>query len=304
MLLSASSGVDATGVRWGPFAGELEGDRGSRTLKRVLRTALRPKFVALLALALVLIAAFVQLGRWQLDVAEGKATQEVLEQARAQGIVDLATVLRPHQPFPGALSARQVSARGEYVPGDQVLVTDRRLEGREGYWVVTALRTEAGGVLPVLRGFTTSATDVPPPPTGVVTVEGGLAPGESPAQTRTPAAPGQMGSIDLAVLVNQWPGDLYNAFLFLSAEHPVVPAAEPSANGTGGLQLVPTPTRSGGLNWRNASYAAQWWVFAVFALWMWWRMVRDEHRRSNPVDDPGETTEATKANEANEANEA
>ena len=47
-----------------------------------------------------------------------------------------------------------------------------------------------------------------------------------------------------------------------------------------GAQLicVPTPLGDTGLQWRNAAYAVQWWVFALFALWLWWRMVREEHR--------------------------
>jgi hypothetical protein len=34
------------------------------------------------------------------------------------------------------------------------------------------------------------------------------------------------------------------------------------------------------VQWRNAAYAVQWWVFALFTLWMWARMVRDETRRA------------------------
>jgi ABC-type nickel/cobalt efflux system permease component RcnA len=33
----------------------------------------------------------------------------------------------------------------------------------------------------------------------------------------------------------------------------------------------------GGLSWRNLAYALQWWVFALFAAYMWWRMVRDDY---------------------------
>ena len=35
---------------------------------------------------------------------------------------------------------------------------------------------------------------------------------------------------------------------------------------------------------RNAAYAVQWWVFALFALWLWWRMVREDHRRQGAVE--------------------
>jgi hypothetical protein len=30
--------------------------------------------------------------------------------------------------------------------------------------------------------------------------------------------------------------------------------------------------------WQNLSYALQWFVFAGFGLFMWWRLVRDDHR--------------------------
>ena len=82
---------------------------------------------------------------------------------------------------------------------------------------------------------------------------------------------GQVGSVDLSVLVNTWPGEIYNAFLFLESEDP----AEAMLRST----RVPTPVGDTGIQWRNAAYAVQWWVFALFALWFWGRMVRDEASR-------------------------
>lgn len=247
----------------------------------MLRTALKPRSLGLLLVALACIAAFVQLGRWQLGVAQDKATQEVLDSSRAQGAVDLDRVLKPHQSFPGELSARTVRASGHYAETGEVLIANRRLEGREGLWVITPFVTDGGGTLPVLRGFVTSAAEVPEPPPGQLVIEGGLAPGESPlSKQQLPA--GQLASVDLAVLVNQWPGELYNAFVFLATETDPAGGASAVQNPPPELERVPTPTKSGGLSWRNASYAAQWWVFACFALWMWWRMVRDDHRRSTP----------------------
>ncbi len=245
----------------------------------MLRTALRPRFLGLLALALLCITAFVLLGRWQLGVAQDKATRDVLRASAAQGVADLESLIRPHQAFRGELSARPVRVSGRWAPEEQVLVVDRRLDGRPGVWVVTGLRTDAGAVVPVLRGFVEDPAQIPRPATGRVVIEGGLAPGESPAP-RADLPEGQLRSVDLAVLVNAWPGEAYDAFIFLQREAPAAGAdpADPAA--LNALTTVPTPTRSAGLNWRNASYAAQWWVFAAFALWLWWRMVRDEHRRS------------------------
>lgn len=234
----------------------------------MLRTALTPKYLGLLALVLVVGAVFVQLGRWQLGVAEDSGRREALEAARAARPVALTEVLRPHESFPGELSARQVTVTGHYIDG-QLVVPERRLDGREGSWVLTPFVVDAtGGTLPVLRGFVPEGADPGPAPEGTRTLSGGIAPPESPSDVVT--GPGEIGSVDTSVLVNTWKGDLYNAFLFLGAEDP--PGAQE-------LTKVPTPIGDTGVNWRNAAYAVQWWVFALFALWLWWRMVREDHAR-------------------------
>ncbi len=240
----------------------------------MLRTALTPRYLGLLGLVLVVGVVFVQLGRWQLGVAEGKGVEDALAAARAQSPVPLTSVLTPHTAFPGELSSRPVTASGHYTDG-QLLVPGRRLDGRVGSWVLTPFLVDgSGATLPVLRGFVTDPAQAGGPPDGTLTVEGGLAPPESPADA--PVGPGEIASVDTSVLVNTWPTPLYNAFLFLRAEDP----------GTGPqLAKVPTPIGHTGIQWRNAAYAVQWWVFALFALWLWWRMVREEHERRAP-DEP------------------
>ena len=248
----------------------------------MLRTALKPKWLGLLVLVLALCWGFFLLGRWQLEVARDSALKEQLAQAKAQAVVTVDSVLKPHQAFPNELSARVVYATGRYDATEQVLVPDRRLDGVGGSWVVTALHTDEGPVLPVLRGFVADGVPAPAPPEGRLMVFGGLAPGESP--TAGAALPeGQLRSVDLAVLVNQWDGDLYNAFVFAQGEEAVNGQDVVNLIVLGdlhGLSRVPTPTGDVGLNWRNASYAAQWWVFALFALWMWWRMARVVRREA------------------------
>ena len=235
----------------------------------MLRTALRPRFLGLLALVLVLCAAFVWLGRWQLGVAESTAQREAVERARSQEPAELTTLVRPHAPFRGELSSRPFTATGHYAQDGQLLVPDRLLDGRPGLWVLTAFVVDrSGATLPVVRGFVPDAAAAAPPPAGSVTITGGLAPRESPSATPVPS--GQIGSVDLSQLVNTWPGELYNAFGFVEQESPAA-AGQPTR--------VPTPVGDTGVRWRNAAYAVQWWVFALFALWMWLRMVRDESRR-------------------------
>ena len=135
-----------------------------------------------------------------------------------------------------------------------------------------------GATLAVVRGFVTDPADAGAPPPGNLTISGGLAPGESPASE--PVAPGQIGSVDLSLLVNAWPGDIYNAFVFLESEDPAA-ADQPTR--------VPTPLPDTSIQWRNAAYAVQWWVFALFALWVWFRMVREETLREEAVREAGDT---------------
>lgn len=235
----------------------------------MLRTALTPRFLGLSALLIAVLVSFGWLGAWQLETARGEAALAAAEQARARPPVDLVGLVEPHAPFTADLAGRQVTASGRYAAEGQVLVPGRLLRGREGLWVVTPFVVEgSGATLPVLRGFVTTPADAGAPPTGPRALAGGLAPGEGPSSAVLPE--GQIGSVDLSLLVNTWPGDLYNAFLFLESETPATGAQ---------LTKVPTPLPSTGLDWRNAAYAVQWWVFAAFAVWLYWRMLREEARR-------------------------
>lgn len=238
----------------------------------MLRTAIKPRNLALLAVAVLVVIAFIQAGRWQARCRRGRGAEGVLAKARSQQPVAVETVLQPHSEFPGVLSTRPVSATGEFGT-DQVVVANRRLDGRIGYWVVAPLRVEASGAtLPVLRGFVTSPTDLPPVPSGTVTVTGGLAPPESPYAGESPP----QGQARLGRHLRPRRAVARRPLQRLRLPAGESPAAAPSSLGT--MERVPTPSGETGFKWRNAAYALQWWAFAGFALYMWWRIVRDEGR--------------------------
>lgn len=295
----------------------------------MLRTALKPRWLGLLVLALAVIGLFWRLGLWQLHVAQDKGSgQSTVAANPGKPPVAIDTLLHPHEDFPGDLSGRVVTMTGSYAADGQVLVAGRRLDGVDGYWVLTPLYAEGspgngtggspsatstvspslgaaaasqsagasatasgtspppGGaayppglsaatrVLAVVRGFVTDPTQAPRPPSGRVTVTGSLAPGESPS-TMGALPEGQLGAVDLSVLVNQWQGQLYDAFVFATAERgPSGAAVDLGAE----LRRIPPPNPTGGsgLAWRNAAYALQWWIFALFAAWMWVKVVRDD----------------------------
>ena len=260
----------------------------------VLRGLFTPRFLGLFALLVLVVAATTMLGFWQLGVAQDEGRKQAVAAAAKLARQPLEQVTRPHAPFEAELSNRPVTATGTYAADGQVLIVDRRLGGRTGTWVVTPLRLESGGTVAVLRGFVDGRPSSPPePPTGRVTVSGTLGPSESPRPT-APALPApQRSSLDLSALVNEWPGDLYNAV--------IVAAEEQSASGTATarpiaptcLTRVPPPRLDAGLNLKNAAYAVQWWVFGLFAVWMWWKIVRAERRAATDAqagapDPPGQ----------------
>ena len=106
----------------------------------MLRTALSPKWLGLLALVVAVMVGFGLLGRWQFDVAQEKGLAEATGAAAAKPMAPLTEVIRPGAAFPSDGLDRKVRAEGEYVASQQVLITGRKLGDQVGYWVVTPLR--------------------------------------------------------------------------------------------------------------------------------------------------------------------
>jgi len=246
--------------------------------------------LALLTFVVAVMVSFGMLGLWQLNLARDKGRADQVRAAPTLPVADVAAVLTPHGSFPHDGNGRRITATGRYDGSGQVLVAPRLLRGERGYWVVTPFVVGSTGArIAVVRGFVTDpARALAPDVATEVTVSGTLAPGESPADDTAPAnkalPDGQLAALDLSLLVNRWPGVLYNAFVFATAEQPDVTSVASPA-----VERVPPPALVGGaLSWRNAAYALQWWVFAIFAAYMWWRMVRDDYETGRV-----ETGEAT-----------
>jgi len=246
----------------------------------VLRTALQPRWLALLAVLLVVVVCFAELGLWQMGRSQDTATQEQLAQQSVQPPVPVDDVVQPYEAFPQDASGRPVVAEGRYVAELQFLVPDRVLDSRRGWWVVVPLDTGDGALLPVLRGWVSDPDLAPPPDGGMRTVTGTMAPSESgPGGDEPGLAEGERSSVDLAALANDWPGDLYNVFLFATDEEPAVQA--------GAVRPVPPPALTDeSVQWRNVGYGLQWWVFAGFAVYMYLRFL---HQASREEPEPSAT---------------
>ncbi|MEU6080472.1 SURF1 family protein [Streptomyces sp. NPDC047108] len=216
-----------------------------------------------------------QLGRFETRVEshqEAKRDQDIHASQKAQPLERLLPVTK-------VTWGRPATATGRY-EDDQLLVPDRRLDEKSGFYVLTLLRTDAGKALPVVRGWLPGDADnasdrarVPAPPRGEVTVTGALQASENQGTGGVHAngglSEGQVGMISAASLVNLVPYPVHNAWITL-----------PEGETPGGLRAVPAAAVEGsGLDlkaFQNLGYTGEWFVFAGFVLFMWFRLVRRE----------------------------
>ena len=222
-----------------------------------MSTKLRQALV--IALGIGLAGVLVALGFWQLDVYHGQGAAAAAERAAAPPI-PLNSVARPGgSAFDGY--GRSVEFDGTYDPNLQLLVPAENGTGQ--FRVLSGLRQADGSLVAVVRGVASSPT-APPPPSGPVHQVGVLLPTEEHLpETDLPS--GQIASVRLPTLAQQWPGPLIDGFVTLSSADAVSQelAAAP----------VQLPESRGGF--RNVAYVGQWWLFAAFTLFMAFRMARD-----------------------------
>lgn len=218
-------------------------------------------------LVLVLVGTGL-LGWWQFDAWRTQQADDAAERLQRAEIA-LTGTLGPDEPLTREDVGIPVVAEGRYAPADeQFLVRRGNAAGTDGYWVLSPLRVATtGSSLLVVRGWTPQPTPLPPVPTGPVRVTGVLQPGEE--GSGAVAADRTVDAVRIPALVGEAGVDLYSAYLLRTGVYPDDPATA--------LKAVPpdpaSPSWSAGL--RNLAYAAQWWVFGVFGVVMWWRMCVD-----------------------------
>ncbi|MFI6918815.1 SURF1 family protein [Nonomuraea spiralis] len=251
----------------------------------MLRTLFSPRVVGLHLLTIGVLVAFILLGRWQLGVFQDSGKPHAAVDPAPVGVATLAPV---GGQMPGEAVGRRVSAEGTYEAARQLLVADRRpdvdapggnVSRDQGYWVLTPLRLDDGTLMPVVRGWAAKADDpgVTAVPQGRVTVAGRLRgqQGTDSVQRRVDGLPaGQVQTVSSGELINLWTGQkLRTGFM----------VAQPPSGSLQQVKIRP-PEVGGTLTWRNLAYAANWWIFAGFAVFMWFHFVRDAVRTDRDRD--------------------
>ncbi|MBT2453634.1 SURF1 family protein [Streptomyces sp. ISL-86] len=211
------------------------------------------------------------MGSWQLGRFEDRV--ESHREATAERPADqVAAPLDSLLPVDKKTSGRLASASGEY--GEQLLVPERTLDGKSGFYVLTLLKTDSGKAVPVVRGWlpgTADAAKAPAAPAGRVEVTGALQASENSGTKGVHAAgglpAGQLGVIGAASLVNIVPDDLYDAWLTVQSPADGMTPVPAQAPVNTGLDLKA---------FQNLGYTGEWFVFAAFVLFMWFRLYRRE----------------------------
>lgn len=232
-----------------------------------------PRWWGINLFVLLAIPFCVFMGTWQLGKFEDRVDSHQEAEERPAPSAAKAEPLDALLPVDQETSGRTAEARGRF--GEQFLVPGRELDGRTGSYVLTMLRTDGGRSLPVVRGWLPEGGRAPAPPSGEVTVVGALQASENQGSKGVNAAgglpEGQLGMISAASLVNVVTDDVYDAWITL-------------VDSPAGLTPVPAAAAAGtGLDakaFQNLGYTAEWFVFAGFVLFMWFRLVRREAEAS------------------------
>lgn len=108
------------------------------------------KRVVGVVLLLIMGLVFIALGRWQLSRAdERRAIAQSIEAGRAQPPIQLNAAT----PKTELIDWRSAKVQGIWAPQFTVLLDNRNLDGRPGYWVATPLINSDGSAVLVLRGW-------------------------------------------------------------------------------------------------------------------------------------------------------
>lgn len=231
----------------------------------------------------VAVVAMVALALWQWDRAHSRVADPLtlapvtVDQVSAVGD----PVVRP------ANVARRVTATGTY-DNQKSFVILKPVAGSSEVWAMSILRLTDGSAIPVVHGRTRSVTEAQAVtlPSGQVVVSGrlqpsqnvGLRPSASDLKITYPVG-GVLGGVSTSELVGLVDGPLRPGFIAAETQEPTVTIAEPLPPS----EIVVLPR---GLRVQNVLYTVQWSLFALFALFVYGRALRDAWRDHSGWRDP------------------
>ena len=264
----------------------------------MLKLALSVKWLGALLLCLLLAGIFAALAQWQVTRSViPNSDNDGWDKVQVLALEEIAEVGKPFTFNEISKDGRdkvlsEVQAEIHLSSSQAVLVGNRiQLDGRQGYWVVVPASTASGKIF-VAVGFVEgeqNARDVlekvnlPMFTTagssgallGIEPLTGRYIPSEAPQEYSDPKV---FESLSVAQLINIWfaenetkDSDVYTGVLALTNENQLssIPNLEKITIG-----VARSDTQ---VNWLSAFYAIEWTVFALFALFIWWRLLSDAY---------------------------
>ncbi|TDW29622.1 SURF1 family protein [Cryobacterium psychrophilum] len=237
----------------------------------------RPRWVLALLLALAIAAGFAVLGHWQLARA---IESGVVVERSTEVVQPLTDVVQPSRASTQVSTGQMVTFEATVVPGDEQLIS-KRFNGDElGFWVVSHyVTTPDAAHIAVARGWSVDEAgaravmdDLAQDAATPVTITGRFLPGEAPELPDAAGPSSVQTTVAPSALINLWAN---------FTDQPVFTGYIVDAVAPTGLATIdsPVPEIGASLNWLNIFYAIEWVVFAGFAVFIWFRLVRDAVER-------------------------
>ncbi len=228
------------------------------------RVATRPKWIGALLLSLTVAAVFAALGQWQLDRTFTKDSPKTNISGTSIPLVSKKLMLDTKH----------------------VYIVDNRLQNdTRGFWLVANATDEKLTSTTLALGWVEKLESAEHLRTELMKsmqaqaflpVSGYPLPAEAPERADA-GRPYLLHTVSLAQLVNLYAPDRQ----LVSAPEYLALAAKPGQTkfGVASAELKPievTYREPEKVNWLSAFYFLEWTLFAGFAIFLWWRLVKDE----------------------------
>lgn len=239
------------------------------------RIALTPKWIGALLLALAVAAAFALLGQWQLERSFREVgTQNPGPTASAATPID--QVVTAGKPLTAGADGSRVSFEVMLDTKNVFIITNRQQGGEAGHWLIANSRTVEGASLTLALGFTSELAVAETARLRLMDSiqaqaflpnSGTFLATEAPLRQDS-ANPHVLKSLSLAQLVNLYEPERpllsYPGFVVLDQQ-------------VTDLELIDIGAKAAyvEVNYLNVFYAIEWVLFAGFAVFLWWRLVKD-----------------------------
>ena len=227
------------------------------------KLATQPKWIGALLLALLVAAIFAALGQWQLDRTFTKDDPKTNTSSSSLALVHKQLFLDIKNTF---------------------IVEGRVQNGTTGYWLLMNATDEKQVSTTLALGWVEKLATAERLRSGLmemVQAEAFLDVAGYPLPTEGPqpvdaAKPYLLKSVALGQLINLYSPD---APIKSSAEYLAVSAQSVMVSDSDLKPIQVTYRDAERINWLSAFYFLEWMLFAGFAVFLWWRLVRDEQIR-------------------------